>query len=107
MQTSVNPAAGPFAGQQRRLHDVLTDPARAQTAKDSAIRFEYAVRSFNEEAWKIRTRGFFLNANYGTSREKFDTFLGELRELRARKQDQIIQQACTDGIQARRWLVKK
>lgn len=75
------------------IDEVLTDPERAQTAKNSAIRFEYAVRSYNEEAWKIRTRAFLLNANYGTNREKFDTFLLELRDLRASKQDQIIHQA--------------
>ena len=75
------------------IDEAIDDPARAQEAKSGAIRLGYAIDAYTDEAWKIRTRAFFLNANYATTREKFDTFLLEIKAPRKKIQNKIIQEA--------------
>jgi DNA repair ATPase RecN len=72
------------------VDETITDPERAQQARERLVRLDELIEEFGVEMQRIRTQAFYFNANYDTTTEDYDRFKDDLRRLRETKMEQLI-----------------
>ena len=87
------------------VDEAVADPERAQSAKNQAIKASYAIEAYVEDAWRLHTQAFDLNADYHSRADDYEVFLKELQSIRSKRQSQVIESMlqAREGVSPEEW----